>query len=949
MVQGFETREVVQDANSKSRATQATTIGVTSPRAPRASDFSQVGDSQRMLAEALGTASTFVDKYMDKKHEQNKIDGMMMRAEGKTEEEVRATGNRYTASGWQAMNGKIGLDAWKQSELDNISTKAKGMSSADYQKYLSTSLKDTLDKLPQSDSDARQMILAGATDTFPQLVSEQIKQNNAYNKAQTRDNGRKMIVSAALTDGEDAAQDLLDPDIYRLDSDDYSGMVADALQDAYKLGSNKLESALIKVGSSSPADQQPTQPKELGASNMSSILNVIGHAESKNNYNAVYAGENTDLTKMQLSDVMALQGQMVRQGSPSSAMGKYQIISKTLAGLKDEMGLTGTEVFDEELQDRMAIQLLKRRGVEQFLTGQLPADQFQFNLSQEWAGIPKDSSGLSYYDGDGLNRATVEPGMVLGALTGDASGNSLYAQLSNLGMKSDDISRVIKSRESFQSEQSSKFSAARLLTEGDIEKEAIDLSDEDLIKRIDDARVAGGYSDAWANSLYSSAQTQRKADLVERKKVQKVQTLIQTNSVQQGSTEEQQQAIDLVTQAAISSNPDATDPNSPNNGEARKAAMDQVYKFMYTNQIGDKRLQSSWEVATTGDIIDGNGKVKPAAIDAYTSYLQARNSVNDPLFAQSLLSDKTKDLFLMADSYRSQDDGADAEQALASASAFVQKENANKGVNNLPWWKDWNQNKEVEEKLVDSTLPGLLNGFYGLSRNQAQMRWSLNGNSVERAASSPDVTDRIKQEASKLWNSTKHWTDQGAARELAVAKATQKVMSGSEYVAGSFVYTGTQPTIAQRIGMGGVKNAANMVTSRILQELGPTIWKDFNETDIYTMSQSWYASPPSLGKGAKWFGNVVKETVTTPVDTLGKVVDKTQEKALGVPDFSVTMNVSGNGLVLSPYTNYDRTNQGTPFILSIEKMKEAAAYLNKGDEAGFKKWAEDQKAALPKY
>ena len=946
MVQGFERRDVIDDANSKSRAVDPQTVPLAPVMRPNPSSFSRVGEAEREIADILGKADVGLQKYVQKKSEQWKVEGMMARAEGKTEQEVSKAGNRFTQAGWQAMNGKIAGDELYQSELNNITTQGKTMDSKSYQKYLSGRFKELMDNVPASDGDTRSMISAYALDMYPKLVSEQIKQNNEYNKAQTKDAGRKMLVSTAETDGEEATKELLDPSMYNLSPEDYSGMVSDALQDSYNLGSNKLERALISQRTDSG---KISATASYGASNMTSIMDMVGHAESKNNYNAVYNGENSKLTTMTLDDVLKLQANMVSGGSKSSAVGKYQIINKTLAGLKDSMGLKGDEIFDENLQDQMAVSLLKSRGVDEFLNGTLSADKFQFNLSQEWAGIPKDASGLSYYEGDGLNHATVEPGMVLAAMNGDQTGNSLYAHLADLGIRSDDISRVIKSREAFQREQSSKFDAARLLTERDIETHAVDLNDKDLIQRIQDAKDAGGYSDAWANQLWNSAQAQRKEDLKERKKTVKIQTMIATNSVQNGSKEEQQAAIDLVTQQALNANPDAIDPTSPNNTNARHAAMDQVYKFMYANQITDDRLKSQWEVATVGDIVDGNGRVKPAALDAYSSYLQARNSTNDPMWAQSLLSDKTKDVFLMADSYRSSDDGSDAEQALAAASSFVQQQNANKGVNNIPWWKDYKQSQEVEDKLKNNTLPGILKG-YGIGRSQAQMRWQINGDSVEKAAKSQDVTDRIKMEASKMWGSLSRWQDQNAARELAVAKATNRVMSNSEFVAGTFVYTGDQPSIAQRIGMGGIKNAANMVTARIMQELGPTIWGDnYNSTDIYTMSQSWYASEPGVGKFASGVWKGVKDTVGSPMETLGKVGEKLQEKALGVPDFAVTMNPSGNALVLSPYQNYDRTSQGAPFILSIEKMKEAAAFLSKGDEKGFKEWADKQKASLPKY
>jgi muramidase (phage lysozyme) len=942
MAQGFERRDVVEDANSKSRSQEAQSVPLSPVMRPQPSSFAKVGEAERQIADILGKVDVGLSKYIDKKKDQWGIEGAMARAEGKTEQEIASTGNRYTQQGWQAMNGKIAGDELYQSELNNIQTAGKTMDSKQYQTYLSGKFKELMDQAGGSD-DARLMIGSYAADMYPKLVSEQIKQSNAYNMGQTKDTGRKMIVSTAHTDGVEATNDLLDPKLYKLSPEDYGSMVKDAIKDDYALGSDKVDQA---VRARNPV---ATTGKAFGAPNMSNILNLVGQAESTNNYTAVYGGSNPRLTSMTVDQVLALPAQpTAKAGVKSSAVGKYQIIKGTLEGLKKELGLKGDETFDEDLQDQLGVALLKRRGVDDFLSGKMTAEAFQANLAQEWAGIPKDKSGLSAYDSDGVNKATVEPGAVLQALGGDQSGSQLYDSLSAIGMRSDDINDVLKARESFQRENSSKFDANRVLAEQDIKQAAIDMNDKDLFQKIQDTKEANNYSDAWAEQTWNQSLAQRKEDMKERKKTIKVQTMIATTSVKNGSTEEQQSAIDFVTQQAVAANPDAMDPTSPNNAQARHAAMDQVFKFMYTNQITDKRMSNAWEVASVGDIIDKEGKVKPSALDAYTSYLQAKNSVNDPMWAQTLLSDKTKDLFLMADSYRSSDSEADASQALGAASAFIQKQQALKGVNNLPWWKDMAATQVVTDKLVDNTLPGILKG-YGIGRGQAQMRWSINGDAVEKAATSRDVTDRIKMEAAKMWGTYKNWDDQNAARELALAKATNKVMTQSEFIAGTFVYTGDQPPLSQRIGMGGIKNASNMVVSRIMGELGSTIWKDYNSTDIYTHSQQWYVREAGLGKVWEATKDIAGDTFGSPLKTLDHVGDKITEKRLGVPEFSVIMNPSGNALVLAPYTNYDRTQQGAPYILSVEKMREAASFLNKGDEAGFKKWIEDEKKSAPKY
>lgn len=142
------------------------------------------------------------------------------------------------------------------------------------------------------------------------------------------------------------------------------------------------------------------------------LLDLISRHESGGDYNVVYGGKHVDLTNMTINQVLDWQKNYVRSGSPSSAAGRYQFLSTTLEGLKKEMHLTGNEKFDESMQDRLATRLLERRGLNDFMSGKISQDQFMKNLSMEWASLPKDDSGRSYYAGDGLNKALTSPRVV---------------------------------------------------------------------------------------------------------------------------------------------------------------------------------------------------------------------------------------------------------------------------------------------------------------------------------------------------------------------------------------------------------------------------------------------------------------------------------------------------------------------------------------------------------
>ena len=152
------------------------------------------------------------------------------------------------------------------------------------------------------------------------------------------------------------------------------------------------------------------------------ILEVIAKGESGGNYNAYFGnGSNTTLrlTDMTIQEVMEWQANYVEQGSPSNAAGKYQIIGPTLAGLVRELHINVRKRFDAQMQDRMAIALINRRGAESFVKGKLSKEQFAANLSMEWASLPKvvgPNADQSYYAGDGLNKAHIARAEILAAV-----------------------------------------------------------------------------------------------------------------------------------------------------------------------------------------------------------------------------------------------------------------------------------------------------------------------------------------------------------------------------------------------------------------------------------------------------------------------------------------------------------------------------------------------------
>lgn len=160
------------------------------------------------------------------------------------------------------------------------------------------------------------------------------------------------------------------------------------------------------------------------------ILSLVKQHEADGNYNAVYGNSksNVDLGQFTVDQILGQQQAAIRRGAPSTAIGGYQIKYSTLKGLKDSLGLTGSERFVPELQDQLGLALMEGRGLSRYLSGQMSKKAFALGLSQEWAALPNPNTGRSFYAGDGLNASRVSAREVYSAL-GFGSGSSAGANL----------------------------------------------------------------------------------------------------------------------------------------------------------------------------------------------------------------------------------------------------------------------------------------------------------------------------------------------------------------------------------------------------------------------------------------------------------------------------------------------------------------------------------------
>lgn len=151
------------------------------------------------------------------------------------------------------------------------------------------------------------------------------------------------------------------------------------------------------------------------------LLDTISTDESGGNPNAYYGNTKNQkirFTEMTISEVLAWQDRFVANGSPSSAVGRYQFVRGTLRETVRAAGIDPkTTKFTPEVQATLALtRMFTTRKLQDFLDGKMSAETLLNNhLSLEWAGLKK-TSGKGNYDGDGLNQARTPAKKTIAAL-----------------------------------------------------------------------------------------------------------------------------------------------------------------------------------------------------------------------------------------------------------------------------------------------------------------------------------------------------------------------------------------------------------------------------------------------------------------------------------------------------------------------------------------------------
>ena len=167
------------------------------------------------------------------------------------------------------------------------------------------------------------------------------------------------------------------------------------------------------------APSPPLAMNSVTAGKVGKILDLVSGPESRGHYDIMNGGVRApEILNMTIADAHKFQINHQKTTRNSSAMGRYQIMDFNTLDFAKKAGLdVNRDLFSPENQDKIATELLRRRGLETWLNGGSNKN-FMYQLSKEWAGLPNpEDSGKSYWKDVGTKYGKNVSGMSVDAVS----------------------------------------------------------------------------------------------------------------------------------------------------------------------------------------------------------------------------------------------------------------------------------------------------------------------------------------------------------------------------------------------------------------------------------------------------------------------------------------------------------------------------------------------------
>lgn len=861
---GSADRAVVSDPNADlARAIAPTQIqqgGVTSGAH---ANMSGVANEQETISKLFGAASNIAMDYFDKQKDQWNKEGEIAYAQGKTQQEIFDSGNKYTMAGWQSMNVRTSANKWYQNSVDEINNNDKQISPTDYAKKLSQNFSQLQDSIGNNADVYTKDLLSGlASQDLPKLAELQVHANNEFNHQKQIDSYTNMLISETQKSDptespEQKTQRLLkltSPSMSGLDEETHKAAVTNAIQEALKLGSPDLmkaagfgESQRIAAMNLGGTNPELTQAVHSVGTPPADLAHAVEGVESNHNPNAVNVKSGAVGSMQTLPSTLKDPGfgvkpaqnnspeeqarvgrdylqAMMQQfgGNQSLALAAYNWgighVNKLIAKIGDpSKGEIDQATFNSHLPAETKSYLTKVDSKLNATPGKALIYSAPINVTQaKNAGGETFSSAV---DNTQNPASAPQPQEVNVAAQGITDKQATLSALVKAGYTPAQIDTVSNAYSNYQDQVTNNFNEGRIAAESQIRTNA-ELTGN-LPQALDNIKAiakANGYSNEWMNAQGEAASSAVRSGLNARIQMQKLQSANSNNTLQSLSEGDRNDAMALKRQslsADIGNNPDIPK-------EAKDAAFRQKYgDYLIQNKAVDSSWGQAIDSALTGNILDAKGNVSKTAQHAYDDYLYLSKN-GTPGFAQKFLG-TSKDLIFQAEALNS--GGINSNEALRAAAAIMDRKT--NGTFKEPTVDPAEIDKAVETSLNNSSPSFWTVGssITGADKTSAMSYFDVRDSDVTNASKDPNIKAVVSADAHAIMLNNPHMTPAAAAGQAMAGLQARIERVGDNVLVGSKTSTVAQDMKLQDTRQGAVEKAVLDFASQHGDKLWGEDWK----------------------------------------------------------------------------------------------------------------------------
>lgn len=877
-------------------------------------DTSHLGDSQRAISKLLGDGSNILDSYLEKKKDQWELDGKMAYAQGKTEDEIRATGNQYSLGGFMSMNVQTSANSFYQDSLDKIDQQDKTIDPSQYRAQLGKAYSDLSSSVSSSnDPFVKQLLANSASETMPKLVEAQTKAHNTWKENETFNGYTNLLYSEATktdptspTNGDslDHLRELLHPEVSTLSPERHRDAVTAALKRSLESGDNRLQQAIagtdlqqanMNASTNGIANAAGIQSKDLPPATQikAQAMNFVSQVEGgfvpdDAGHGPTLYGINSQANPTEYNQIKAAYDAKDIEGAKAMAKDTYSKKYWDAIGADKLPADTAIIAFDGAVNQgpEFMKQALAQAGDDPKKLIDLRRQKY-IQIAQDDPTKAKYLSGwmerLNKLDTN-TNSATPLATTVQG-MTTEAS---MIKNLTANGYSSAQIETAVSASRAAATKKSTEFDKTRILTEQSIEDTA--KTDGNLPARLDDiARVKqqNNYSDEWAQKMATRAQSAVEANVKERDaKVLRTNAMNSPSLYQALPADQQSKAIEEHRNQTIQTVAANTALTDDQKNEQIRAAHG---KFLIERNAVDPVWQNQMQSSLSGKIIDDKGQLKPAALNAYKDYVWLSQNGTPGLANKFVTDPQAQALITRAESYDS--GGMNSEAALMTSAQIAQR-SADSGTPDVPALNPKDLD-DVVNKSVNNMTPEFFSTF---GKSDAQNYSDVPDWQIDSAKSDPMFRAMLKAETLRVLTMT---PDLAKTPAIAVTQAMKNLQPRMEMVQGNILFSPSGGTsIRQDMGITDTTgNVVGAAMDEFMRKQGKNLFgPQFDESQIFGKNDDGTAK--GIGLPFNWG--------TIPLPSVDAISDTIRNQYKGIPPYHAEYDPVTKSVKIDLYQDYTK-------------------------------------------